>query len=70
MSDEDIDYSDIPEISDFSAFVRAKDGGPAKKQSRVEIDLDSDIIVWVGEDYQSRINTILREAMNRAKLRK
>jgi hypothetical protein len=41
MSDEDIDYSDIPEISDFSGFVRAEKRGAAKKRNRVEIDLDS-----------------------------
>jgi uncharacterized protein (DUF4415 family) len=68
LSDDDIDYSDIPEISDFSGFVRARDKGPAKRQSRVEIDLDNDVIAWIGDDYQSRINTILREVMHLAKL--
>jgi hypothetical protein len=27
MSDEDIDYSDIPEVNDFSGFVRAESLG-------------------------------------------
>jgi uncharacterized protein (DUF4415 family) len=62
MPDEEIDYSDIPEMSDFSGFVRA--GGTAKKRNRVEIDLDSDVIAWIGEEYQSRINAILRKVMN------
>jgi uncharacterized protein (DUF4415 family) len=66
MSDEEIDYSDIPEVSDFSRFVRV--GGTAKKRNRVEIDLDSDVIAWIGEGYQSRINTILREVMNLIRL--
>jgi uncharacterized protein (DUF4415 family) len=64
MSDEDIDYSDIPAVSDFSGFVRAENQGTVKKRNRVEIDLDSDVIAWIGKDYQSRINTILREVMN------
>jgi uncharacterized protein (DUF4415 family) len=68
MSDEAIDYSDIPEISDFSGFVRAGHQGPAKKQNRVEIDLDNDVITWIGKDYQSRINAILREVMNLSKI--
>jgi uncharacterized protein (DUF4415 family) len=68
MSDEDIDYSDIPEALDFSGFVRAENLGMAKKQSRVEIDLDSDVITWIGKDYQSRVNAILREVMNLSKI--
>jgi uncharacterized protein (DUF4415 family) len=62
MSDEEIDYSDSPEVHDFSGFVRARDA--AKKRSRIEIDLDSDVMAWVGEGYQSRINAILREVMH------
>jgi uncharacterized protein (DUF4415 family) len=68
MSDEDIDYSDIPEISDFSGFVRVENHGTVKKRNRVEIDLDSDVIAWIGKDYQSRVNTILREVMNLSKI--
>jgi uncharacterized protein (DUF4415 family) len=63
MSDEEIDYSDIPEVRDFSGFVRVGDREAAKRWNRVEIDLDSDIIAWIGEGYQSRINAILREVM-------
>jgi uncharacterized protein (DUF4415 family) len=68
MSDEDIDYSDIPEVCDFSEFVRAKPFRATKEQSRVEIDLDSDVIAWIGKDYQFRINAILREVMNLSKI--
>ena len=59
MPDEDIDYSDIPEASDFSGFVRAETQGAVKKRDRVEIDLDRDVIAWIGKDYQSRINYYL-----------
>jgi hypothetical protein len=31
MYDEDIDYSDIPEVSDFSGFVRAENRVAIKK---------------------------------------
>jgi uncharacterized protein (DUF4415 family) len=68
MSDEDIDYSDIPEVSDFSGFVRAETHRAVKKRNRVEIDLDSDVIAWIGNDYQSRINAILREVMALSKI--
>jgi uncharacterized protein (DUF4415 family) len=68
MSDDDIDYSDIPELSDFSGFVRAEKHGAVKSGNRVEIDLDSDVIAWVGKNYQSRINVILREVMNLSKI--
>jgi uncharacterized protein (DUF4415 family) len=34
----------------------------------VEIDLDGDVIAWIGKDYQSRINTILREVMTLSKI--
>jgi uncharacterized protein (DUF4415 family) len=69
MSDEEIDYSDIPEVSDFSGFVRAGNRVAAeKRRRRVEIDLDNDIIAWVGKGYESRINTILREVMRLTRL--
>jgi uncharacterized protein (DUF4415 family) len=68
MPYEEIDYSDIPEVHDFSGFVRAGDRGAAKKQKRVEIDLDSEVIAWIGEGYQSRINIILRELMHLTRL--
>ncbi|MDR0685291.1 MAG: BrnA antitoxin family protein [Spirochaetaceae bacterium] len=68
MSDEDIDYSDIPEVNDFSGFVLAEKLKPAKKRNRMEIDLDSDVAAWIGKDYQSRINTILREVMKLSRI--
>jgi hypothetical protein len=32
MSDEEIDYSDSPEVRDFSGFVRAADRGSGKEE--------------------------------------
>jgi uncharacterized protein (DUF4415 family) len=61
MSDEDIDYSDIPEINE-RLFTRLD--LPVKKQ--LTIRLDSDVLDWVkrhGRGYQTRINRILRMVM-------
>ncbi len=59
-----IDTSDIPELTkeDFMKMYR-----PIKKQ--LSIRLDADVLLWLksfGKGYQSRINTILRQAMNAA----
>jgi hypothetical protein len=61
MSDEDIDYSDIPPL-DEKFFVRVT--MPPKKQ--LTIRLDPDVLDWVkrhGKGYQTRINRILRMVM-------
>lgn len=66
-SDEDIDYSDIPDTSDqdWSGAVRGKFYRPLKQQLTVRID--ADVLEWLksnGEKgYQKRLNAILREAM-------
>jgi uncharacterized protein (DUF4415 family) len=64
--DSEIDFSDIPELTeDFwrnakpSPFYR-----PVKKQ--VTVRLDSDVIAWLrkkGAGYQTRMNELLRAAM-------
>ncbi len=61
MRDEDIDYSDIPEI-DESFFKNAKVVVPPGKK-QLTLRLDADILEWMkkqGPGYQSRINAILR----------
>jgi len=61
MRDEDIDYSDIPEL-DEDFWKDAKQViPPGKKQ--LTIRLDADVLTWLkaqGKGYQSRINAILR----------
>ena len=61
MRDEDIDYSDIPEL-DEDFWKNAKlVVPPGKKQ--LTIRLDADVLTWLkaqGKGYQSRINAILR----------
>ena len=61
LRDQDIDYSDIPELdSDF--FRNARVVVPPGKQ-QLTIRLDTDVLAWLkeqGKGYQSRINAILR----------
>jgi hypothetical protein len=64
MKDSDIDYSDIPPLAvEFFDKVQAA-WPPAKKQ--LTIRLDTDVLDWLranGRGYQTRINRILRAAM-------
>jgi len=64
MPDARIDLSDIPEIRDWSRAVVGKFYRPIKKS--VTIRLDADVIAWLkaqGRGYQTRINKLLRVAM-------
>jgi uncharacterized protein (DUF4415 family) len=62
MKDEDIDYSDIPELDD-DFFAKAT-FVPSKQL--VTIRLDADVVEWLkrnGKGYQTRTNKILRTVM-------
>jgi uncharacterized protein (DUF4415 family) len=64
MKDEDIDLSDIPEVTDWSNAVVGKFYRPVKQS--LTIRLDADVIAWLksqGSGYQTRINSLLRNAM-------
>lgn len=64
MRDSDIDTTDIPPISDWSKAVVGKFYRPIKKP--LTIRLDADVLAWLkgqGKGYQTRINTLLRTAM-------
>jgi uncharacterized protein (DUF4415 family) len=66
MPDEAIDYSDIPPLTEkfWKNAVRNPWYKPTKKTATVL--LDPDILAWLkkeGKGYQTRMNTILREAM-------
>jgi len=57
MTDEEIDYSDIPPLTD-EFFARAKLVLPNA------VELDPDVLAWFrhkGRDYPARINQVLRE---------
>ena len=64
MKESEIDYSDIPPL-DKSFFTKATEAWPPAKQ-QLTIRLDSDVLIWlnaIGRGYQTRINLILRAAM-------
>lgn len=64
--DSEIDFSDIPALKEsfWKNAVRNPFCRPVKQQLTVR--LDSDVIAWLrrqGRGYQTRLNTVLREAM-------
>lgn len=64
MKDAEINYSDIPPL-DKSFFTKATEAWPPTKQ-QLTIRLDADVLKWLkahGRGYQTRINRILRMAM-------
>ena len=61
MTDEDIDYSDVPEV-DAAFFETARVVVPPGKK-QVTVRIDGDVLEWLkgqGRGYQTRINAILR----------
>ncbi len=68
MRDEDIDTSDIPEITpeQFARAVVRVGLMPVESKKQVTLRLDSDVLSWFkaqGPGYQTRINELLREYM-------
>jgi uncharacterized protein (DUF4415 family) len=64
MKDEDIDFSDIPLVLDWSKAEMGKFYRPPKKA--ITIRLDADVLDWLkgyGRGYQTRVNLLLRHAM-------
>ena len=64
LPDEEIDTSDIPEITDWSKAVVGRFYRPVKET--VTIRLDADVLDWLkqgGKGYQTRVNKILRAVM-------
>ncbi len=69
MKDDDIDYSDIPELTE-KFWKNAVRGNPFYRpvKKAVSLRLDADVIAWLKKDgagYQTRANQILRERMLR-----
>jgi uncharacterized protein (DUF4415 family) len=63
-SDEDIDFSDVPPVLNWSGAEIGKFYRPAEKP--VTMRLDADVIAWLkadGRGYQTRANWLLRQAM-------
>jgi uncharacterized protein (DUF4415 family) len=64
LSDEEIDTSDIAEVTDWSKAVVGRFYRPLKEP--VTLRLDADVLAWLkseGPGYQTRVNALLREAM-------
>jgi uncharacterized protein (DUF4415 family) len=65
-SDEDIDFSDIPEQTDWSGAEVGKFYRPVKQQ--VTLRIDADVLAWFkAQDgkYQTTLNAALREYVGR-----
>jgi uncharacterized protein (DUF4415 family) len=61
MKDDEIDYSDIPELDD-TFFKNAKLSMPRHKDS-VTLRIDHDVLEWfkkLGKGYQTKINAVLK----------
>jgi len=64
LNDANIDYSDSPPLGDEFFEKITVPWPPSKKQ--LTIRLDEDVLAWLktqGKGYQTRINRILRAAM-------
>lgn len=63
--DEDIDFSDIPELTPeaFARAVARRGMRPVPRKEQVTLRLDADVLAWFksqGKGYQTRINDLLR----------
>ena len=70
LRDQDIDYSDIPELDD-DVFAQPLVPWPPKKEP-ITIRVDADVLDWFkhrGRGYQTRINQVLRRYMDVAQER-
>lgn len=69
IRDDDIDFSDIPELGeDWFANAEWRDFNEPKKQLTVRFD--ADVVAFFkqgGRGYQTRMNAVLRAYMNAAK---
>ena len=68
MSDEDIDYSDAPSLPD-EAWDKAVRGRFYRGRKSIEpVPIEGEVLAWFrkqGDDYQTRINDVLRQEMQR-----
>ena len=65
LPDEDIDLSDIPEVT--TGWCRVSDLVPEGNKQQITLRLDADVLAFfksTGKRYQSRINAVLREYMH------
>ena len=68
MSEDDIDYSDIPPMTFKNSFLFRDRHLYMPVNQPTPVQIDPDVLNWLrstGSGYESRLNTILREAMQR-----
>ena len=67
MSDDEIDFSDLPEITpELFAKAIVKRGLKPRTKSQLTIRLDSDVVDWFkeqGRGWQTQMNALLRAYM-------
>ena len=68
MTDEDIDFSDSPEITPqmFAKAIVNRGLEPRPTKQQVTLRIDSDVLEWFreqGRGYQTNINALLRAYM-------
>lgn len=67
--DSDIDYSDIPPLTDTFWVNAVQNPFYKPTKTHASVRIDSDVLAWLksqGKGYQTRMNAILREAMIRS----
>ena len=67
LKDAQIDTTDIPSTLDWSKAAIGKFYRPIKKPLTIRVD--ADVLAWLkgqGKGYQTRINALLRNAMERS----
>jgi uncharacterized protein (DUF4415 family) len=68
LKDEDIDFSDTPELTPemFARAVVRRGLKPVSRKSQLTLRIDSDVLEWYkkqGPGYQTKINALLRAYM-------
>jgi uncharacterized protein (DUF4415 family) len=69
LKDEDIDLSDVPEVSPemFARAIVRRGLKPVSRKAQLTLRVDSDVLDWFrnqGHGYQTKINALLRAYMN------
>jgi uncharacterized protein (DUF4415 family) len=69
LKDEDIDLSDVPEVSPemFARAIVRRGLKPVSRKAQLTLRVDSDVLNWFrkqGQGYQTKINALLRAYMN------
>ena len=64
--DSQIDFSEIPPLTEKFWKNAVRNPFRRRAQQQLTVRLDADVVAWLqrqGEDYQSRLNGLLRKAM-------